>query len=43
MGCDQSCQHAPWMAAERIWRNRWVSDKIVRLLRRDCRGADIDY
>ena len=29
--------------ADPIWRSRGVSVKIVRLLRRDCRGADIDY
>jgi len=26
-----------------IWRRQGISVKIVRLLRRDCRGADIDY
>ncbi len=32
-----------WPRANPIWRIAGVSDKIVRLLRRDCRGADIDY
>ena len=41
-GCRPSCQPRARCGADPIWLRRGDSDKIVRLLRRDCRGADFD-
>ena len=42
-GVGAAVRAAESLRADPIWRMAGVSVKIVRLLRRDCRGADIDY